>query len=245
MKPLLAPARLTRSMLSKQSDERLTQLARGGSELAFETLVARHRRSLVRHCTRVLGAADAEEAVQEALLRAHRALARGTVVHAAGPWLHTIARHTALNLLRARNARREIAQDRCPEAGAQEDRRTEHRQDLRDLIAAVGSLPARQRDAIVMREVEGRSYDEIARHLGASHGAVRQLLSRARSSIRSRLGAVIPGDWVIRGPGSPRRRARTRPSAPAPALCAWRQTPTPSRGTPSGGGTSATPTNDQ
>jgi Sigma-70, region 4 len=66
------------------------------------------------------------------------------------------------------------------------------------VLAAVSSLPDRQRDAIVMRELEGRSYDEIASRLGASHGAVRQLLNRARGSVRDRIRALVPVEPVVR-----------------------------------------------
>jgi hypothetical protein len=61
------------------------------------------------------------------------------------------------------------------------------------VVHAVRSLPPRQRDAIVMRELEGRSYDEIGERLGASEGAVRQLLNRARRSLRETVGALVPG----------------------------------------------------
>ena len=60
------------------------------------------------------------------------------------------------------------------------------------------SLPERQRDAIVMRELEGRSYEEIAARLGASHGAVRQLLNRARHAIRDRVGAITGFEPLLR-----------------------------------------------
>src|ERR671925_530478 len=60
---------------------------------------------------------------------------------------------------------------------------------LDDLITAVQSLPLRQRDAIVLRELEGRSYDEIADELGVTHGAVRALLNRARTTIRASVTA--------------------------------------------------------
>jgi DNA-directed RNA polymerase specialized sigma24 family protein len=62
-------------------DERLVELARHGSDAAFEVIVHRYRAALVRHCAQLLGDSDAEEAVQDALLRAHRALAGGAVVH--------------------------------------------------------------------------------------------------------------------------------------------------------------------
>jgi DNA-directed RNA polymerase specialized sigma24 family protein len=64
----------------------------------------RYRRALFRHCARVVGDTDAEEAVQEALLKAHRALAGGTPVHNLGPWLHAIAHNSALATLAARRA---------------------------------------------------------------------------------------------------------------------------------------------
>ena len=65
-------------------------------------------------------------------------------------------------------------------------------------MSAIQALPVRQRRALVMRELEGRTYGEIAAQLGASPGAVRQLLNRARSSVRGRLAALIPAELVLR-----------------------------------------------
>jgi RNA polymerase sigma-70 factor (ECF subfamily) len=79
-----------------QGDERLAELAGLGSEAAFEAIVHRYRRALLAHCAHVVGESDADEAVQEALLKAHRALAGGTPVHSLGPWLHAIAHNSAL-----------------------------------------------------------------------------------------------------------------------------------------------------
>jgi RNA polymerase sigma factor (sigma-70 family) len=190
-------------VLRTQSDERLTALARAGSEAGFEALVARHRRSLVRHCARILGDADAEEAVQEALVRAHAALRRGDAVRRAEPWLHTIAHNSALNVLRSRNARGEPSPRECFEGAGAEDDSLERRLELRELVDVVGSLPVRQRHAIVMRELEGRSYTEIAERLDASPGAVRQLLNRARSTLRDRLTVLLPWGplwrWALSG----------------------------------------------
>ena len=92
------------SILRTQSDERLLELARSGSDAAFEAIVQRYRRQLVRYCARVLGDADAEEAVQEALIRAHGALTRGASVRKLGPWLHAVAHNAALGVLRRRLA---------------------------------------------------------------------------------------------------------------------------------------------
>jgi len=176
-------------------DDRLAELVGQGSEAAFEAIVHRYRRALVRHCGQVVGDADADEAVQEALLKAHRALAGGTPVQRLGPWLHAIAHNSALAMLATRRAGAEYREDDV-DVGARSDQlRREH---LDALTGALLSLPARQRRALVMREFEGRSYEEIAARLGASNGAVRQLLNRARASIRERLGALIPVELVTR-----------------------------------------------
>lgn len=193
---LLTPSRLARVSLRMQPDERLAELAGHGSEAAFEAIVHRYRSALVRHCARLVGEADADEAVQEALLRAHRALARGVPVHSLGSWLHAIAHNAALQVLRTRRAGTEYReQDGLGCDAAEPDQRRER---LEALVTALESLPARQRQAIVMRELEGRSYDEIASRLETSNGAVRQLLNRARISIRERLGALVPVELVLR-----------------------------------------------
>lgn len=205
MNPRLLPsAAVARSVLRTQSDSHLTDLARAGSEPAFEAIVARYRRSLVRYCARVVGEGDAEEAVQEALLKAHAALAAGDPVRRLAPWLHVVAHNTALSYLRARSSRPQAA-DSDYELCATVDSSTEYREALGEVLDAVRSLPDRQRDAIVMRELEGRSYDEIAAHLGSSPGAVRQLLHRARTSVRKRVAALLPLEplarWALTGAG--------------------------------------------
>jgi RNA polymerase sigma factor (sigma-70 family) len=190
---LVPPSRLARLSLRMHRDDRLAELARHGSDAAFEAIVYRYRPALVRHCAQVVGHSDADEAVQEALLRAHRALIGGPPVHSLGPWLHAIAHNAALGLLRTRRAGAEYL-----EHDGEVYDPTEDADRIDALVAAVLSLPARQRQAIVMRELEGRSYDEIAARLGASDGAVRALLNRARASIRERLGALLPLDPVLR-----------------------------------------------
>ena len=199
MNPQLVPsARLARLSLTVQVDERLAELVGRGTEAAFEAIVHRYRRALIRHCEQLVGAADADEAVQEALLKAHRALARGTPVQSLGPWLHAIAHNSALAMLATRRAGGEYRDDDGAAEGLTGPSDQLRREHLDALVAALGSLPARQRRALVMRELEGRSYDEIAALLGASNGAVRQLLNRARASIRERLGAVISVELVTR-----------------------------------------------
>jgi RNA polymerase sigma factor (sigma-70 family) len=152
----------------------------------------------VAQCARYVGAADAEEAAQDALLRALAALRRGDQVGRPAPWLHVIARHVALNLRRARAARGECALPESIDAGSDGGLPAATRDRLNDVVAAVESLPPRQREAIVMRELEGRSYVEIAERLHSTPGAVRQLLHRARASVRQRAAGLLPWEPLMR-----------------------------------------------
>jgi RNA polymerase sigma factor (sigma-70 family) len=194
----VSTAGLTRLSLRMQRDEHLVELAGLGSEAAFEAIVHRYRPALVRHCAQIVGHDDADEAVQDTLMKAHRALARGTSVHSLGAWLHAVAHNSALSLLRGRRAATEYRDEHEGVPRAIDGAVDLHEERLEALLAALRSLPHRQRRALVMREFEGRSYEEIAVQLGASNGAVRQLLNRARASVRARLAALIPGELVLR-----------------------------------------------
>jgi RNA polymerase sigma factor (sigma-70 family) len=88
-------------LLRTQTDERLVALAAAGHERAFEAIVERYRRPLLRHCRRYLPEARAEDALQQALVSAWGALRRGDEVRALRPWLHRIVHNTSLNALRA------------------------------------------------------------------------------------------------------------------------------------------------
>src|SRR3954469_5656464 len=98
-KSLLAPARLAgRPVLRSQSDERLVDLVRAGSEPAFEAVVARYRSPLLRYCRRMLPDGGAEDAVQQAFVSAYAAMKRGDAQLDLRPWLYRIAHNTALNV---------------------------------------------------------------------------------------------------------------------------------------------------
>jgi RNA polymerase sigma factor (sigma-70 family) len=189
---LLAPARLAgQPVLRTQSDERLVDLVRSGSEAAFEAIVARYRRALLRYCTRILPEERAEDAVQQTFVRAYDSMLNSTRDLALRPWLYRIAHNTALNALRDRGLRHE-ALDEDLDGVERPDQALERAQGLRAVLAAVQDLPERQRDAIVLRELEGRTYAEIAAELGVTGGAVRQLLNRARHSVRAAATAITP-----------------------------------------------------
>jgi predicted transcriptional regulator len=113
------------------------------------------------------------------------------------PWLYRIAHNGALNALRDRGATHSELSD--PIDGVERpDQAFERTVGLRELVVAVQALPERQRSAILLREMEGRSYEEIASALGVTDGAVRQLLNRARNSLRAAAASVIPMPLVER-----------------------------------------------
>ncbi|HWW90966.1 MAG TPA: sigma-70 family RNA polymerase sigma factor [Solirubrobacteraceae bacterium] len=177
-----------------QSDQRLLALARDGDERAFETLVRRHRRPLIRYCRRMgLSEARAEDVLQQALLQAWLALKRGSDVHAPKAWLHRTVHNIAVNVLRSSRDDHGPLEDRkrvdtSPSAESAFERRIAVRQTLSDVAA----LPQMQRDAIVLTSIDGRSHAEVASALGVSHGAVRGLLYRARATLRDAAAVVVP-----------------------------------------------------
>ncbi len=197
---LYAPARLAGTpLLRTQSDERLVDLIRAGNDGAFEAVVARYRRQLLRYCSTIVPGDRAEDAVQQTFLRAYDALRASEGEMRLRPWLYRIAHNQSLNALRDRSLSHEEL-DESIDGVERPDQAFESNERLRDMLAAVSALPERQRDAIVLRELEGRSYDEIAAELGVTGGAVRALLNRARGTLRSGVTALTPFGLLTRIP---------------------------------------------
>src|SRR3954454_20234794 len=182
--------RLATAAVRCQPDSRLVGLVREGHDLAFEEIVRRYRAALVSFAGAIVPRDHAEDVVQEALTKAHRALDSGDAEINLRPWLYTIVRNRALNPLRAEPVYDHLDENfdgvpQPPDVAAR-------REELAAMIAAVKGLPEPQREAIVGRELEGRSHEEIATSLGTSPGAVRGLIYRARRSLRDGLGLLIP-----------------------------------------------------
>ena len=194
---LLGPA------LRTQPDRRLVALARGGSEPAQEEIVRRYRPALVRYATSIVGAAAAEDVVQEALTKGTRSLGRADEELRLRPWLYAIVRNTALNHLRdAAPATEQL--DENYDGVEQPPQALERRERVRSLVGGLRELPAQQREALVKRELEGRSHAEIGEELGVSTGAARQLIFRARESLRVGFGSLLPMPllrWLAEGGG--------------------------------------------
>jgi RNA polymerase sigma-70 factor (ECF subfamily) len=157
-----------------------------------DELFERHGRMVYGVCRAMLrDVHEAEDAAQQTFLSAYRALLGGARVRDAGAWLATIAR----NECRARIA----AGMRAPLPVADEDLEAivsplddvERRQHAEQLRAALAELPDRQREAIVLRDLYGLRYGEVARALGLSRPATEALLFRARRSLRVRLRPAV------------------------------------------------------
>jgi len=184
-------------VLSTQSDERLVDLVRAGSDPAFEAIVERYRRALMRYVSRLLPPERAEDVVQQSFVKAYEAMHRNSAELNLKPWLYRIAHNGALNALRDRSAAHAELSDTI-DGVERPDQAFERSVGLRELVVAVQALPERQRSAILLREMEGRSYEEIATALGVTDGAVRQLLNRARNTLRAAAASVIPMPLVER-----------------------------------------------
>lgn len=197
---VIESARLAGSpRLRTESDDRLVDLVRAGNDRAFEAIVERYRRPLLRYCTRMLPLGRAEDAVQQTFLNAYAAMRDGDAELDLRPWLYRISRNACLNALRENGWSHEQIEDVRRGAESAHDA-VERRQELREVVAAVHMLPDRQREAMVLRELEGRSYDQIAAQLDATDGAVRQLLNRARNTLRTGVSALTPLGGLAEAP---------------------------------------------
>lgn len=181
---------IARRALAAQSDERLVGLVRDGHEPAFEEIVRRYRGPLVTFATAIVSHNRAEDVVQGSLAKAHRALLGEPKEIALRPWLFTIVRNAALNVIRDEPYTDELPSD-YP-AGAGPAAIAEQHEELDRLVLAICSLPSGQREALVRRELEGAGHAEIASQLGTSTTAVRGLIFRARTSLRDAVGALVP-----------------------------------------------------
>jgi len=165
---------------------------RRGDERAFEDLVRLTQHRLYGVALRMLGnAAEAEEVTQEAYLRAHRALAEFRGEARLTTWLYAIVSRLCLTRL-ASAERRAFRQGeegllRLSHPGAGPDAAAEQGELDAALQRAIAELPEERRIVVVLRDLEGLSYDEIARTLGLEPGTLRSRLSRARTDLKNKL----------------------------------------------------------
>lgn len=176
--------------LRAQPDRRLVDLVRDGYDAAFEEIVRRYRRPLDRFAAAFVGHRS-EDVTQDAFSKALLALRGSEAEIELRPWLYRIVRNTALNDLRAAAPIAAELSETMPGARSAAAE-VESREELRDLMERLQALPETQRAALVMRELEGLSHEEIAAALGLSGGAARQAIFRARAALREGFGLLVP-----------------------------------------------------
>lgn len=175
---------------SRMTDRALAQRTRDGDDRAFAALVTRHRDALVRFVARRARPDLAEDAVQEALASAHAALRDGRVPSDVTAWLHTIAWRRALDLLRRERDALPLEGDLLAAGGAEPHDVIARRDDLARTLDAWAALPERQRAALVLSVLEGRTLTEIADALNVNAGAAKALVARGRRTLAGRIEAA-------------------------------------------------------
>ncbi|MEH3054444.1 MAG: sigma-70 family RNA polymerase sigma factor [Patulibacter minatonensis] len=176
--------RASTALLKLQADERLVAHVRRGNQAAFEVLVSRYRARLLAFCRHMLGASagrDAEDVLQEVFTSAYRAMLGDTRPINVRPWLYRIARNRCLNHLRrdpmqsVEGMELTVVDERIGTAET-----VHQRAEVRQLLSDIQALPESQRTAILLREIDDLSYEQIAMAMDTTVAAVKSLLVRAR-----------------------------------------------------------------
>lgn len=190
-------------MTQDDSDQQLVQRVQAGEKAAFDLLVRKYQHRVLKLVSRfVSDAAEAEDVAQEAFIKAYRALASFRGDSAFYTWLYRIAINTAKNAL-VSNRRRPVDFDLDLHDPEQYDRHARLKEgdtpegvllteEIRSVVEkAMEQLPEDLRTAIVLRELEGLSYEEIAEAMDCPVGTVRSRIFRAREAIDKKLKPLL------------------------------------------------------
>jgi RNA polymerase sigma-70 factor (ECF subfamily) len=205
---------MTTQEMMNADEKVLLELAQSGDERAYETLIEGHRAELHAHCYQMLASVhDADDAVQEALIRAWKGLPAFQARSSIRTWLFRIATNTSFDVLKKRTRRElpinagyraalgdtpgeaifaESWIEPYPDRQAANQHSAEARFEAREslelaFVAAIQYLPSRQRAVLILREVLSFSANEVAELLDMSVAAVNSALQRARTTIADRL----------------------------------------------------------
>jgi len=189
--------------MSKTDDQRLVERVQRGEKVAFDLLVLKYQHKIVKLVMRyVRDPSEALDVSQEAFIKAYRALPKFRGDSAFYTWLYRIAVNTAKNYIVAQNRRPieydldiqesdgfelnvKLRNEDSPEKIAQRD-------ELRETVqSAIDSLPDELRVAILLREIDGLSYEEIAQSMDCPVGTVRSRIFRAREAIDKTIQPLI------------------------------------------------------
>jgi RNA polymerase sigma factor (sigma-70 family) len=182
---------LTTPLLRLRSDQQLVGLFRGGNDDAFRVIHDRYRARLLAYVRQMLARSnpDAEDVLQDVFVRAFAGLRANGRELSLRPWLYRIAHNRCVDELRRPVPPAPEAADLAPTAISDPVLESETRESLRRLIIDIRRLPDQQRSALLMREMSGMAYTEVAGVLGLSVPAVKSLLVRARLGLAAALEA--------------------------------------------------------
>ena len=197
-----ATAMAAPAVAQKATDHALLQGTLAGDEDAFAELVARYRNQITSYIYRMTNDYDgAVDLAQETFLRVYRAAGRYQTTHAFSTYIYRIATNLAISELRKRKRRRLVSLTGLLSSADGEEARDFDAPDERPLAdaelvdaeqkrvvkRAILTLPDKYRAPLVLRDVEGKSYDEIAQILATSEGTVKSRISRARNFLRDKV----------------------------------------------------------
>ncbi|MFY9346928.1 MAG: RNA polymerase sigma factor RpoE [Orrella sp.] len=191
-------------MSERDVDAKLVARVQAGDKAAFDLLVLKYQRKILRLLSRMLrDQSEIEDVMQEAFIKAYRALPQFRGDSAFYTWLYRIAINTARNWMASQSRRPSspsLHQSEDGETFDEIDNLTDNNTPesllaSREIAASVNetiqALPAELRTAIVLREIEGLSYEEIAQAMGCPIGTVRSRIFRAREAIATKLRPMI------------------------------------------------------
>jgi RNA polymerase sigma-70 factor (ECF subfamily) len=190
---------------AKRSDHELIEATRGGDEAAYGEIMQRYRGPITNYLYRFLN--DYEEAVdlaQETFVRVYFALERYHTQFAFSTYIYRIAANLAISELRRRKRRRLLSLtglfqgegESQAEFQPADERKLVDREMLDDerdqqIAAAIAALPEKYRTPIILRDIQGKSYDEVAEIMGLGLGTTKSRISRARGLLKERLQDVL------------------------------------------------------
>jgi len=202
-------------LLRLQSDERLVGFLRKGNTAAFEVLLSRYEGRLHAFCRHLLGSReDAEDVMQEVMAAAFNALLADDRPVNVRPWLYRIARNRSLNHLRRIQSIGVDSMDvHFSDHGASTADKVHEREEFRLLVGDIQELPETQKTALVLREMDALSYEQIAEAMETTVPSVKSLLVRARVSLAEAAEArLLSCDEVRIELGEVSEGLRRRPS---------------------------------
>jgi len=192
---------------SSKEDSELVKAFQAGDKAAFDTLVLRHKDKLYNLCYWFLGdGQEANDSAQEVFIKVFRSLRKFRFESAFSTWLYRIAANTCKNRLKSSEFRQKTKRVRFDNPGKIEDGQyaeqiqdktsspmieLEKKERMMLIHKAIASLPTDQSTVVVLRDIEGLSYEEVANITGINSGTVKSRLSRARQQLRKKLRGTL------------------------------------------------------